>query len=94
MKILDKITRSGGSNGSHEKLQNEKANDILKGLLKYGLCHPKMNGMDIGILAALKEYSWADVSEAIEAYCQIKRIDRDNQAIEDFLDDVNVYMQK
>lgn len=50
--------------------------------------------MDIGILVALKEYSWADVSEAIEAYCQIKRIDRDNQAIEDFLDDVNVYMQK
>jgi hypothetical protein len=94
MKILDKITRSGGSNGSHDKLQNEKANDILKGLLKYGLCHPKMNGMDIGILVALKEYSLADVCEAIEAYCIIKSIDRNCQAVEDFLNDVKEYMYK
>ena len=53
-----------------------------------------MNGMDTGILVALKEYEWEDVIVAIETYCRIKGINHKSHDIEDFLDDVHEYMQK
>ena len=93
MNILDKIF-GRGSKRDYGSLQNGKANKILKGLLTYGLCHPKMNGMDTGILVALKEYEWEDVIVAIETYCRIKGINHKSHDIEDFLDDVDEYMQK